>query len=302
MNKIKRALLIVFTISIMIMSAGCSKKEPATLTIGVLPNLDSIPLIIAKEKGYLSDQISLSYFKSAVDRDTALQTGHIDGTASDLLSAIFLKDNQFDMGVTSRTQGSFALVTSPSTTAEQVTEGSSVGLSTNTIIEYLTDMYTSKAGITLEKVAIPKMPTRLEMLRSDKLATAMLPEPLASAAVHGGGATVITSDAIGTNPAVMIFSKTAMDKKEKLIKEFYKGYNEAVDYINETDRNEYMDIIIDKAGFPPVTKDILELPAYEHASLPDSEELEKVNNWMLEKELTKNRYRFEDIAIDTFIK
>lgn len=301
MNKIKIYILSVLTISILIMFTGCSKKEPVTLTIGVLPNLDSIPIILAKENGYLDEEIKLAYFKSALDRDTALQTGNIDGTASDLLSAIFLKDNNFNMRVTSKTQGSFAIVTNPSLQANNVGNDASIGISSNTIIEYLTDIYATSHDIRLDKVAIPKMPTRLEMLQNSKIDLAMLPEPLASAAVLNGGSYVTTSDAIGTNPAVMIFTQTAIDKKAKLISDFYKSYNQAVDYLHTTDRETYIDLIVEKAGFPPTTRDHLVLPEYEHASLPDETELELVNGWMLEKELTKNTYTFEDITMNKFI-
>ncbi|QUI21716.1 ABC transporter substrate-binding protein [Vallitalea pronyensis] len=302
MNKIKIYLLTVLTISILIMFAGCSKKEPTTLTIGVLPNLDSIPMILAKENGYLGEHIELSYFKSAVDRDTALQTGNIDGTASDLLSAIFLKDNQFDMQVTSKTQGAFAIVTTPGLQADAIKADTSIGISSNTIIEYLTDIYALSQDMGLNKVAIPKMPTRLEMLQHGKIDLAMLPEPLAHAAVLNGGTYVTTSDAIGTNPAVMIFSQASIDKKAGLISDFYRGYNQAVDYIKDTDRETYMDVVMEKAGFPPTTRDTLTLPAYEHASLPDESELERVNKWMLEKELTKQTYTFDDMATPQFIE
>ncbi len=296
MNKVKIYILSVLTISILIMFAGCSKKEPVTLTIGILPNLDSIPIILAKENGYLDEQVKLAYFKSALDRDTALQTGNIDGTASDLLSAIFLKDNDFDMSVTSKTQGSFAIVTNPSLQADKVGSDSSIGISSNTIIEYLTDIYAESQEINLDKVAIPKMPTRLEMLQNSKIDLALLPEPLASAAVLNGGSYVTTSDAIGTNPAVMIFTQASIDKKAKSISDFYKGYNQAVDYLETTDRENYIDLIVEKAGFPPTTRDTIVLPEYEHASLPDEAELKLVNEWMLEKELTENTYEFENIT------
>ncbi|MCT4599256.1 MAG: ABC transporter substrate-binding protein [Vallitalea sp.] len=300
MKKTLYGIVTILTICLMLIMSGCSKKEATSLTIGLLPNLDSIPIILAKEKGYLDENINLEFFKSAVDRDTALQTGNIDGTASDLLSVIFLKDNNFDVLVTSATQGSFAIVTSPKLSSSSSTK--TIAISTNTIIEYLTDIYMEKNNINLEKVAIPKMPTRLEMLQNNQVNMATLPEPLATACLLNGGVYSTTSEELGTNPAVMIFTKEATNNKSNLLSKFYEGYNEAVDYINTTDKEEYIDIVMEKGNFPAPTKDTLPLPQYKHAYLPDENELTLVNNWMIEKELTENEYIYKDITTDKFIK
>lgn len=300
MKKILYSIVTILTISLMLTLSGCSKKEATSLTIGLLPNLDSIPIILAKEKGYLDENINLEFFKSAVDRDTALQTGNIDGTASDLLSVIFLKDNNFDVLVTSATQGSFAIVTSPKLSSDSTKN--TIAISTNTIIEYLTDIYMKENNTNLEKVAIPKMPTRLEMLQNNQVNMATLPEPLATACLLNGGVYLTTSEELGTNPAVMVFTKDATNNKSNLLTNFYEGYNEAIDYINTTSKEEYIDIIMEKGNFPAPTKDTLPLPQYKHAYLPDEKELTLVNNWMIEKELAENEYIYKDITTDEFIK
>ena len=57
-----------------------------------------------------------------------------------------------------------------------------MAVSKNTIIEYVTDRITAGQNMpdgSLNKVVIPQIPTRLEMLQNGKLAAATLPEPMA---------------------------------------------------------------------------------------------------------------------------
>lgn len=65
-----------------------------------MPDIDSIPFIIAQEKGYFKEEgvdVELQYFKSAMDRDSALQSGNLDGGVSDMLAAGFAKAGGFDV-------------------------------------------------------------------------------------------------------------------------------------------------------------------------------------------------------------
>ena len=69
--------------------AGCSQGQTTTeprktekiIRIGVMPDVESIPLIIAEKNGYFEKegvQVKLVHFKSAKDRDSALQGGEHD--------------------------------------------------------------------------------------------------------------------------------------------------------------------------------------------------------------------------------
>ena len=152
---------------------GCTNKakeetssQPLkTLTIGVMPDLDSLPLIIADHNGYFKEegiQVKIEHFKSAADRDTALQTGKIDGAISDMLSVVFFNDNKFDVKITSKTDGSFKLISGKNSGISKIEQsaGKSIGISKNTIIEYLTDRIMESSNIDVnspKKVAIPKI-------------------------------------------------------------------------------------------------------------------------------------------------
>ena len=218
MNKIKRIASILLAVILSVVAlAGCggnneakdnSKKEMQELTVGLMPDIDSVPLIIAQEKGYFAEEglkVNLQQFKSAMDRDSALQSGNLDGAISDMLAVAFAKSGGFDVKVTSYTDGNYRLVASKDANVEKLQDlaGKDVAVSKNTIIEYITDQITVSQNMSedsINKVVIPQIPTRLEMLQNGKLAAATLPEPMGSIAIGNGCKLINDSEALGINP------------------------------------------------------------------------------------------------------
>ncbi|MFT5872361.1 MAG: NitT/TauT family transport system substrate-binding protein [Clostridium sp.] len=315
----KKKFLILGLVLTMSMSiVGCSSNAPKettsqpikTLTVGVMPDLVILPLIIADHNGYFKEQgiqVKLEHFKSASDRDAALQTGKIEGATSDMLSVVFFNDSKFDVKITSKTEGSFKLIAGKDSGISKVEQsaGKSIGISKNTIIEYLTDRIMESSNIDVnspKKVSIPSLPTRIEMLNNGKLDLVTIPEPLASTAIVAGGKILSSSEKLGINPGVMIFTKDAIASKPEEIKALYRAYNKAVEFINREKPESYIDFVIKEAGFPETVKDTLVLPKYSKASMPPEKELEQVLNWLKAKKLTTNNYTLQDLSNSSFIK
>ncbi len=306
--------LLILSISII----GCSsrsKEDPnsnslKTITIGVMPDLDSLPFIIAEHNGYFIEEgihVKIEHFKSATDRDTALQTGQIHGAISDMLAVVFFNDNNFEVKITSKTDGSFKLISGKTSGISKIEQsiGKSIGISKNTIIEYLTDRIMQSSYIdipSITKIAIPKIPTRLEMLNNGKLDMATLPEPLASAAISSGGKIISSSDKLGINPGVMIFTKDAIDSKPEEIRSLYSAYNKSIQFLKEAKLENYIDFVIEDAGYPETVRNTLVIPNYSKASMPSEKELAEVLTWLNAKKLTINNYTLQDLSNSSFIK
>lgn len=304
-----KKIIAVLFLPLLFLMAGCgggSKQELGTLKIGLMPDTDSVPFIIAQEKGYFAEEglnVELHSFKSAMDRDSALQSGNLDGAVSDLLAVAFAKDGGFDVKVTSMTDGSYKLVAAPGAEKLSVKElaGKEVAVSRNTIIEYVTDHIlesNSMSGDDIAKVVIPQIPTRLELLQSSKLAAATLPEPMASVAVHNGCRFITGSDELGINPGVILFTEKSTKEKRAEIQAMYRAYNKTVAYLNSTDRAEYIDLVVEKSGFPPAAKEALVLPVYHTAALPKENDITDCIAWLKGKELIKNSYGYADLVLD----
>ena len=284
----KKLLLVAICILSMLCTACGSttdEKEVAdntkteTLKIGLMPDIDSIPFIIAQEKGYFKEEgvdVELQYFKSAMDRDSALQSGNLDGGVSDMLK------------ITSSTNGNYCLIAGTGNTAKSLAEmkGQNISVSKNTIIEFVLDEMLAQNNMTeadINKTVIPQIPTRLEMLQNGKLDGAVLPEPMGSIAVKNGSYLVNSSEAMKINPGVMVFTNDSVENKKEAIKAMYRAYDKALEYLNSTPQEEYMDLVIETAGLPPATKDALVMPKYMKAALPEKSDWDKSINWLNKK-------------------
>lgn len=285
--------------------AGCAgaKRE---LCVGVLPDVDSIPIIIAQHKGYFEKQglsLDIEKFTSAMERDSALQAGAVDGAVSDILAAAFFEQGGFKAGITSMTNGSYKLLAGAGAKDISGLKGRSIAISSNTIIEYATDRMLQKSGLAPDdviKTAIPKIPLRLEMLKSGQADAATLPEPLASSAVNSGASVVGSTDLLGINPGVMLFSQAAAENKSDAISAFYRAYNEAVEYLKTAEVSDYIDILISEAGFPDDIRDTLSLPEYTPAALPSQSDFDDVINWLFDKELIDEKYGYDELVCPGF--
>ena len=309
---------LLFLVSVLVMivlfTVGCGNtadkpagnKELQEINIGLMPDIDSVPVIMAQEKGYFAEEglkVNIQQFKSAMDRDAALQSGNLDGAISDMLAVAFAKSGGFDVKVTAFTNGSYKLIAGKDAEVNSVQDliGKDVAISKNTIIEYVTDQITATNNMpenSLNKVVIPQIPTRLEMLQNGKLAAATLPEPMGSIAIYNGCKYITGSDELGINPGVMMFTSKAVESKKAELQAFYRAYNKAVAYLNDTDKAQYMDIVIEKSGFPAAAKDALVLPKYRPAGLPKQQDVTDCLTWMNQKNLIKQNYTYDDIVVD----
>lgn len=315
----KIAMLLLLTVGALTIVSGCGNKQTETaapksadktVTIGVMPDVDSLPFIIAQEKGYFKEEgveVKLSYFKSAVDRDSALQSGNLDGAISDMLAEYFAKNGGFDTVITSQTNGSYKLLAAKSEPAATIADlgGKELAVSKNTIIEYVTDQVAAKGNVplaALNKVVIPQIPTRLEMLQSGKIAAATLPEPLASVAVKNGARVLQSSDQLGINPGVMLFTRNAVNDKEQEIRAVYRAYAKAVAYLQREPMDAYIDLLIEKGGFPKDVKGALVLPQYKKPMPPNAQELAAVADWLQQRQLIKSGYSYQELVDDRFVR
>ena len=298
---------------------GCANRKDNTppksgqlqnITIGLMPDVDSIPFIIAQEKGFFKEEgleVTLKPFKSAVDRDSALQSGNLDGVVSDMLAEAFAKTGGFDTVITSLTTGSYKVVINKDETITSIQQlkGKDVAISKNTIIEYVTDRVITESGLNsndINKIFIPQIPTRLEMLQNSKITAATLPEPMATVAVENGAKILKSSDQLGIYPGVMIFTSKAVNDKEKEIRAMYRAYNKAINYLAKEPIENYIDLVIDKGGFPSGVKGTLVLPAYQKPAAPKPKDIEDVITWLQERQLIQKGFSYQELVDDRFVR
>lgn len=286
-----------------------SKEELLpTLKIGVMSDVGAIPFIIAKENGYFASRnlpLEITVFRSALDRDTALQTGNLQGAMADMLTILFYNESGFGAKMIGQTYGNYKMITSPNLNEADflALDKLSIGLSSNTVIDFATEKIADSKAFTnkLEKVAIPQMPVRLEMLKAGELQGATLPDPLASAAVLEGGVMVGSTEEFGLYPGIFIASDLAIADHGKSLELMYEAYNEAVDYLNTTPSSEYFDLLISELGFPPILADQFEMPTFKHVEAPDQDTFDVTLKWMQQNSLVQNDFDYNTLSDLTHI-
>ena len=317
----KKLTMMLLAAILMLILPGCAsdkKENPApqksqqlqTITVGLMPDVDSIPFIIAQEKGFFKEEgltVTLKQFKSAMERDSALQSGNLDGAISDMLAEAFAKAGGFDTVITSLSTGSYKMVAGKNETAASIQDlkGKDVAISKNTIIEYVTDRIVAEGGLPangINKIVIPQIPARLEMLQNGKIAAATLPEPLATVAIKNGARLVKSSDQMGINPGVLIFTAKAVAEKEKEIQAMYRAYSKAVAYLSNEPRENYIDLIVEKGGFPKDVRDSLVLPQYSKAAAPQQKDVDDVVAWLQARQLIAKKYSYAELVDARFVK
>ncbi|MFZ5969695.1 MAG: ABC transporter substrate-binding protein [Bacillota bacterium] len=318
MIKFKRTFVILIAFLFVISLSACSSpKETAadptskqTLNIGAVSSVDVIPIIIADEKGFFEKEgvtVNFQPFKSAKDRDAAFQGGTLDGIICDQIAISLYHNADFDVKITGITDGDFNLVANPSSGIRSINDikGKSVAISEKTVIEYTLDKMLLNNGMEptdVQKIMVPPIPTRLEMLRNNQVDVALLPEPFSTLALKDGGILLGSASDEGLSPSVTAFTQEAIDTKASEIQAFYRAYHEAVDYINRTPISEYEDTIIKTVGYPEEMKGKIDLPTFRKNVLPTEAEVQSVIDWTVKNSLVTKTLHPKDLMSEIGIQ
>ncbi len=250
--------LCLFVLLCLLFCNGCKKQK---VQIGLMADLDSLPIAYAYLQGWLSHEIELKVFNSAPMRDSAFVSGNLVGCVSDLISAIHLADTGAEITAPITTGGRYALVKNSSSK-------NTVAISSGTIIEYFCDKFETD----YEKTIIASMSERCSMLLQNKVGAAVLPEPFANYAVEKGCSYVNKSTE--TKVGVMLFKKSFV--KSGLYDEFCTAYNNAV---AEITRGADLSDSANFLGFPKVDTTKLQLN-FSYAAPPDKATFDEVCEYM----------------------
>jgi NitT/TauT family transport system substrate-binding protein len=316
---VKKILICILAFIIGLGLAGCNGGGPSanedqgsqkTITIGVMPDVESIPFIMAQKNGYFKEQgveVKILHFKSAKDRDSALQSGQLDGVITDVLAVVFSNEGGTNLKIISKNDGDIKLITGKDSGIDSMAalRGRSIGLSSNTIMEYTVDKMLESAGLKSEdvkKTVIPPLPTRLEMLQGGKIDAAILPEPLAGLGVNNGAVVLASTDQMANKAGAIAFTAESLQQNREEIKAVFRAYNQAVEYLKTEPVSSYADYIIEVQSFPAMLKDSLQLPAYQEAVAPDPGIVADVLEWMEAKDLIKGSYEYRDLVDDEILR
>jgi NitT/TauT family transport system substrate-binding protein len=279
-----------------------SRATAAPLKLGLMPDADSLPFLVAREEGLFGKTgaaVELVAFSNAQERDAAMQAEAIDGSIADILAAAFFVAGGFDVRITSVSDGRYGIAAAPGMVIHSPSDlaGKSIGMSTNTIIQYAVDMIMSRAGLTMNAYtisAVPRIPVRMEMLLAGQIDGAGLPEPLLSVAAARGASIAASSDDYDIDAGIIMFRTPVLEKRLEDIKKLYQAYAEACERIN-ANPDGYRSFLVEKAGFPEEARFAFRFVEYRKPQLPDKAQVQSALDWLRSHDLLTTSLVPEDL-------
>jgi NitT/TauT family transport system substrate-binding protein len=292
-----------------------SPAEQQSLRIAVLPVIDILPLHVADQNGFFEQEgvsVELVPVKSAQERDTLMQTGQVDGMLTDLLSPVLFNQNDAQIKVVRTARRVypesplFSIVAGAESEIESPLDlaGVKIGISQNTVIEYITDRMLKNAGLLPEQIAsqeVSAIPVRFELLVNGEIAAANLPDPLASGAVAAGAVLVVDDTSVPEySQSILAFSIETLEVRPEAVRKFLLAWEMAVEELNGNPE-KYNDLLIEKGRVPESVQGTFQMPPFPEASVPTPEQLADVVQWSIEKGLIEESIPYERMVDDSFL-
>ncbi len=280
------------------------------LTFGILPVIDTLPFLVGVEKGFFAGEgidLKIFSFSSALERDTALQSGRIDGYFGDLLNTLLLVNSGRSLTIVSTVfhtrpdQRMFALLASPKSGITSIAQAGTgqVALSKASVAEYVLDRMLAHAGVDprgVKKTEIRAIPIRYQMLMADKIKLAVLPEPLVTQAESQGARVIADDRALDMPLTVFAFNKALLEKHPDVAVRFLRAYRRAVESVNRQP-DAFKGLLAEKTQLPPSIRGVFRVPTFPASEKPTARDVEEVSDWLLRNRLIAKPVSFGSVVM-----
>jgi NitT/TauT family transport system substrate-binding protein len=306
--------LLFSALFLLVAQPAISSEKPTKIRFGTLPVLQALPVYVAQDKGFFGRgglDVELVPFNTAAEKDIALAAGSIDGYFGDLLTPIVLRGNGRDVFIVAANYDTrydrrmFAVLGKPGGPYKTIADLASVpiGISSNTVIDYVTERLLSSGGVSPDKFAFVETKNigmRMQMLLSGQVEAATLPEPLVTAAV-GKKAVVLADDAgMATSQTVLIFSGAFLKQQAQAVRAFLKAQQEAAALIN-SQPDAVRPIMVEHVRLPEPLKAVYPVPRFPEPGAPDKEAVATIGAWLVKRGVIQTAPTYEQVVDARFI-
>lgn len=297
---------------------GAAKNNEVAepLKVGLLRIDDSFPFYVAEQEGLFEKYnvaVELQSFSNARDQATALQGGELDALMTDtVVTGLSIKGGS-DIRIVAMAlgakpeEGRFLVVSAPNSgiTSPEQLSGKNLAISNNTMMDYLIDQFEDELNLgDLTTVNMPDLMLRTTTLLEGKdIDAAILPDPLAAYAVSEGANIVIDDTKLSTNfsQSVVAVTKESIDNNREQVAAMLDAYNEAIELIN-ANPDKYRAFALECANVPESLAATYPTPSFTANAVPTEAQIDRVNTWLVEKELLAEPYAYEAMVDDSFVK
>jgi len=318
MFKLMRRVFVVLLAALLAaIAVSCvpARPEEPKLKLALIPVLDTIPIFIAQQNGYFAEQgitVETIPVKSPQERDVLVTTGQVDGVLTDLQSVGLLNKDASKLKAvyTSRrpfpNAPMFRILAGPKTAINTPADlkGVPIGISPNTVMEYLTDRMLAGEGLKPEEIAkieIGQIPVRFEQLMNGNIQAAALPDPLAQGAMAAGAKLIVDdSKYADLSQSVLTFTTDTLLAKPDTVKKFLVAWEKAVNELN-AHPEKYQGVLIEQGRVPKSIQDTYKMPPFPGRGVPTEDEVKDVAAWLKAKGLVSRDIPYTDVVDASFL-
>jgi NitT/TauT family transport system substrate-binding protein len=296
-----------------LLAQDSAAKKP--LKVALLPILDTFPFYVAEDRGYF-DRYGVTATAvpvgSGMERDQLMQSGAIDGMLNEMASTANFNRERTQVKIISSARKAyphyplFRILAAPGSAISSPADlrNVPVGISKNTIIEYVTDRLLAAGGLTpdqISKRSVPAIPERYQLLLQRQLKAGTLPDPLAKSAIEAGAGSVIDDSAYPQySVSVLSFHLDAIENKADAVRQFLKAWNHAAQDIN-ADPESFRNLLLQKIRVPKNIQQTYQIPPFPLREVPSAEQWADVMDWMVAKGLLKAPIPYKDSITGKFL-
>ncbi len=311
---IRRSILLLFLI-VLILLAGFHSEIDAQqdikagpLKVALLPILDAFPYYVAESEGYFVASgldVKVVPVASGLERDQLMQSGAIDGMLNEMITTANFNRSRIQVKSVISARKAYAeyplfrLLSAPGISLNSAKDlaGVPIGISKNTIIEYVTDRLLTVEGLAAEaivKKSVPVIPERYQLLLQGQLKAATLPDPLAKSAIAAGAGEIVDDSAYpGYSVSVLSFNIDSLKNKAHAVRLFLKAWDRAAAAINKNPES-FRGLLLKKIRVPKNVQHTYQIPPYPRRELPGAGQWADVMNWMTGNGLLNSALAYDD--------
>ena len=269
------------------------KADSAALKIAVMPTLDCLPLLVARQYNLFDSigaDVRLKFFSSQIDCDTALMNNRVEGAVSDIVRVERMKKLGKDLFYSTSTDTYWLLVSNRSSRIKELKQldDKMMAMTRFSVTDMIGDYAVDSAKLDHERVfriQINDVRVRLQMLQNNEMDALCLTEPQATEALSGKHKVLLDTRKLDWHMGVFAFRNIISNdsSRTKQYDVFVKAYNMACDTINKYGISKYRDIIARHCHVKAVTVDSVKNVKLSHVSEPRQQDIERAKKWLSKK-------------------
>lgn len=267
------------------------KEDSAALKIAVMPTLDCLPLFVAKERQFFSQNgvdVRLRAFTAQMDCDTAIMQGRVEGTVTDLVRAERMQRLGTPLTYVTSTNAYWQLYSNRLARIRKLPQldDKMLAMTRYSATNLMADFVTDSAKLSPDRlfmIQVNDVHIRLKMLTGNEIDAVLLTEPQATQARLARHNLLLDSRKVPMQMGAIAFREDAMrdTARQRQLAMFKKGYNQACDSLARYGIGTYRSIVEKYCKIPESQVDSLPRDIkFHHITKPAEADIERAKKWL----------------------